>query len=225
MAAGVDPELRRAKTVLFNTYLAPVTREFEFVRDSRIYRRFNEHGDCVLVEIQPSTMARFGVASYDFYVWLAVVPRPMLEYDVFRGRRVDFDKPNQMLGISERLRMSEPVGWPDLWRIDSVDSAHRVGAVLVDTLRPWLAELERMLDRDYLVDRMTADVKYPFGFGRESMLAVLLAERGMGGRLAALLDQFDEWHRNRALGDDEPEDTPPTPSPFADWIRARVAAQ
>ncbi|GAA0935213.1 hypothetical protein [Virgisporangium aurantiacum] len=225
MVVAGDMGTRKARNVLFNRYVNPVMLEFGFLRDRRIYRRFNGLGDCVLVEFQISQ--GIGGDAYCFYVVLTVVPRPWMEWYAAQGLPVDFDRPTQAHGMEERLDVPNPVAStrPDLWVVDTVESAHIVGVELAVALRPWLRELVGILDREVFVERLRERDDYPFGSrsGRDSVLAMFLSDRGMSDELEAILNKDEEEFRTRAVATDEEELATAAGSPFAKWIRERAA--
>ena len=49
-----------------------------------------------------------------------------------------------------------------------------------------------MLDRDVFVERLRERADYPFGSGRDAVLAMFLSERGMSDELEAILDKDEE---------------------------------
>jgi hypothetical protein len=222
---GSDTGPRKARDVLYNRYVNPLMLELGFLRERRIYRRFNGLGDCVLVEFQVSQW--IGRDAYAFYVVPTVAPRAWMEWYTAQGVAVNFDKPNQTSGLEERLAVPNPVAStrPDLWIIDTVESAHIVGVELAEALRPWLRELVGMLDRDLFVERLRERDDYPFGSrsGRDAVLAMLLSDWGMTDELEALLAKDEEQFRTRAVASDDEEQATAAGSPFAKWIRERAA--
>lgn len=97
---------RRSKTILFDRYVTPFLAEHGFVRDGRTYRRFNDLGDCVMVDFQPSGAAtRY---EYVFYVNLCATPRPWMD----SISTPDPTRPSPTDSVSWRLRQHmDPEPW------------------------------------------------------------------------------------------------------------------
>jgi hypothetical protein len=96
-----------------------------------------------------------------------------------------------------------------------------------------------MVDRDLFVERLRERDDYPFGgrSGRDAVLAMLLADRGMTDELEAILNKDEEQFRTRAVASDLDavdqlriqtalDDDAPTwfavPGQTHDWLPSRV---
>ncbi|HET8683806.1 MAG TPA: DUF4304 domain-containing protein [Micromonosporaceae bacterium] len=178
--AGPQSHTRRSKTILFDRYVTPFLTEHGFVRDRRTYRRFNDLGDCVMVELQPSGAAtRY---EYVFYVNLYATPRLWMDY----VGTPDPTRPAPTGPVSWRLRRNvDPEPWQsevlrqtaqhiqtasgesisgldvrallstDRWTIGPTpESAEECGHALTRTLTAELPNLTSLLDRDTFLRRL-----------------------------------------------------------------------
>ena len=212
-----------ARNILFDHHLTPLLTGRGYRRDRRTYRRFNRQDDCAIVNFEPATNRPRG--RYQFYVNFAVVPRPWVNWVADAMATMDPDRPGVAAGMLTS-RLDGPLAG-GRWEISSPESAEACAAELATRLPARLDNLDALLDRPtFLRLVQVRDGHCALIDGTGSHLTaevVLLVERGMTPRLAALLRVFDERERAMPYGGSGVPD-PHRRSPFALWAEAYAAA-
>src|SRR5262245_38311098 len=102
-------------TEFFREYADPILDAHGFTKKGRTYRRRADNGDTAVVEFQASSGSF--PAEYLFYINLAVVPVPWLEWFAHRLQWSSFVEASASHGLYEdRLRVN---GFQDRWSIGS----------------------------------------------------------------------------------------------------------
>lgn len=192
--------------LFYRQYATPILVDHGFAASGRTYRRVADNGDTAVVNFQSSSGSHPG--AYLFYVNLAVVPVPWLDWITKGAADPETFRPTSEYGLFKaRIR---PAGrWDETWMIDSPEAAHERGRELTAVLPARLDELVGLLDRDEFLRRVRHGPKLETAQSPRVMQIVLLVDRGLTDELEKLLHQmangpgdaaprFVEWARKRA---------------------------
>ncbi len=193
---------RGAVNTFFKAHVSPALHRRGYSQQGRVYRLVSAMLDTVAVDFQVS--AGTWRYEYRFYVNLALVPEPWLDY----MRSAIPDLANQQAQASAGLitaRLDPPHGFQ--WVLGtSVEAAHEMGETIVAALRPRLDELEGWLDREALLARLRSGDPLPgWTYSPDIVTVVLLVDGGSSPELEDLLlglggesQKFETWAWTRS---------------------------
>ncbi|HEX5598102.1 MAG TPA: DUF4304 domain-containing protein, partial [Micromonosporaceae bacterium] len=189
-------------------YLAPVLKETGFRRRGRVFRRFAENCDAVVVRVQTSSGTWPGEA--EFYVNVALVPVPWLEWMRKPGNPADLVDPDDAEGVlSARVtRPNSGLFLNDSW-LCKPDEVDECGPVVAAATKKLVSEYLPLLDRHEFLRRLETKSPLP-GVCPERAVQTILYLDGQ------------RWADARRVIDDIAAYQPD--SPFVAWVHARLSA-
>ncbi|SCF30234.1 hypothetical protein GA0074695_5351 [Micromonospora viridifaciens] len=191
--------------LIVTNHLAPPLEEMGFARKRRVFRRYADNGDAVVVGVQTSSGSRKYLAK--FYINIALVPVPWLRCVRESSDPAALQEPHDSEGgLSTRVTSSVNGRWfEDTWVADAID-AHERGRAAADATRHLVAQFIPLLDRAEFLHRLENRAALPGFCPEEAMRAVLYLDA----------QRFDEARREL----DDLARYDPDPS-FVTWARAQ----